>query len=517
MRYPIGIQTFETMIQDGYVYVDKTRLVYELAQEHICFLSRPRRFGKSLLVSTLEAYFLGKKELFAGLEMEELERDWLVHPVFRMDFSNGNFNKENELEQKLESYLSDWESVYGCNANRKTFGDRFQYVLEQAYRQTGRKAVVLIDEYDKPLLDPLGEDLEVINRNILKGFYGTFKSADASLRFVLLTGVTKFSQITVFSGFNQPNDISMDSAYDAICGITESELEAYFGESIKKMAEEYEYTVDEMKNQLKKQYDGYHFSKKMKDIYNPFSLINAFSKLNIDAYWYRSGTPTYLARLLDGHQINMQRLIGQPYESQYFMDYRADREDPLAMFYQSGYLTITGYDKLDQTYTLDFPNVEVRKGFVTLAANRYFGYEERETSGWILNLARMFRRCDLDGIRDAYTSFLASIPYEADKDVRALNYETHFQYTFYLIHQLLGCYTTLIEKENSMGRADMIVETANDIFIFEFKVDKSAEEALAQIEEKQYGLPYLTDARTLHKIGVSISSQTRTVAEWKAV
>ena len=272
-----------------------------------------------------------------------------------------------------------------------------------------------------------------------------------------------------------------------------------------------------MKVLLKKQYDGYHFSEEMLDIYNPFSIINAFAKRRIDAYWYQSGTPTYLAKLLDGHQINMQRLIGQAYEAQYFMDYRADREDPLAMFYQSGYLTIRDFDLSDQTYILDFPNVEVRKGFVTLAANRYFGYEERDTSCWILNLARMFRRCDLDGIRDAYTSFLASIPYEADKDVRALNYETHFQYTFYIINQLLGCYTTLIEKENSMGRADMIVETANDIFIFEFKVDKSAEEALTQIEEKQYALPYLTDARTLHKIGVSISSQTRTVAEWKVV
>ena len=515
MRYPIGIQTFEKIIEGNYVYVDKTDLVYKLAQENVCFLSRPRRFGKSLLLSTLDAYFHGRKDLFAGLKMEGLERDWLVYPVFRMDFSNGNFNKENELNAFLESCLSDWEKIYGKDSNRMTFGQRFQYVLEQAYRQTGRKVVVLIDEYDKPLLDPLGEELEVINRNILKGFYGTFKSADASLRFVLLTGVTKFSQITVFSGFNQPNDISMDSAYDAICGITEEELHTVFKEAIEEMAAKYKLSVEEMKEMLKKHYDGYHFSEEMLDIYNPFSIINAFAKRRIDAYWYRSGTPTYLAKLLDGHQINMQRLIGQAYEAQYFMDYRADREDPLAMFYQSGYLTIRDFDLSDQTYILDFPNVEVRKGFVTLAANRYFGYEERDTSCWILNLARMFRRCDLDGIRDAYTSFLASIPYEADKDVRALNYETHFQYTFYIINQLLGCYTTLIEKENSMGRADMIVETANDIFIFEFKVDKPAEGALSQIEEKQYALPYLTDSRSLHKIGVSISSKTRTVEEWK--
>ena len=517
MRYPIGIQTFETIVNGGYVYVDKTDLVYQLAREHVCFLSRPRRFGKSLLLSTLDAYFSGRKDLFAGLRIESLEKEWDTYPIFRIDFANGNFNREGELERIIEEHLIRWEAVYGRDERVQSIGNRFRDLLESAYRETGKKAVVLIDEYDKPLLDPLGEELEVINRNILKGFYGTFKSADASLRFVLLTGVTKFSQITVFSGFNQPNDISMDSDYDAICGITEEELYTVFKEAIEEMAVKYKLSVEEMKEMLKKHYDGYHFSEEMLDIYNPFSIINAFAKRRIDAYWYRSGTPTYLAKLLDGHQINMQRLIGQAYEAQYFMDYRADREDPLAMFYQSGYLTIRDFDLSDQTYTLDFPNVEVRKGFVTLAANRYFGHEERDTSCWILNLARMFRRCDLDSIRDAYTSFLASIPYEADKDVRALNYETHFQYTFYIINQLLGCYTTLIEKENSMGRADMIVETANDIFLFEFKVDQSADEALDQIEEKQYALPYLTDSRNLHKIGVSISSKTRTVAEWKVI
>lgn len=262
-------------------------------------------------------------------------------------------------------------------------GERFQYVLEQAYRQTGKKAVVLIDEYDKPLLDVLGEPAEKINRDILKAFYGTFKSADSSLRFVLLTGVTKFAQITVFSGFNQPNDISMDRRYDALCGITEAELYHYFKEPILEMAEDMEISEDEMKAVLKKQYDGYHFSSKLLDIYNPFSLINAFDKMEIANYWYRSGTPSYLVKLLEGHKINMQKLIGEPYESQYFMDYRADIEDPLAMFYQSGYLTIKGYEKRDRVYYLDYPNDEVRKGFVTLLASTYFsGSQPRETDNW---------------------------------------------------------------------------------------------------------------------------------------
>lgn len=514
MRYPIGIQTFETIIEGNYAYADKTALVYELVQEHVCFLSRPRRFGKSLLISTLEAYFLGRKDLFTGLHMENLENNWDVYPVFRIDFANGNFNNPNELKNFLHEVLSSWESVYGKNEVIQTFGNRFQYVLEQAYKKTGKKAVVLIDEYDKPLLDVLGEEEENTNRDILKSFYGTFKSADASLRFVFLTGVTKFSQITVFSGFNQPNDISMNYKYDAICGITEAELNQYFAESIQEMAEEFRCTEEKMKDILKKQYDGYHFSRKMLDVYNPFSIINAFNNMAIENYWYRSGTPTYLAKLLDGHNINMQKLIGHPYESEYFVDYRADVEDPLAMLYQSGYLTIKDYDYRDWVYTLDYPNIEVRKGFMSLIANGYFKGNRNHTENWLFDLNQMLRRGDLDAIRDLYTSFLASIPYEANKDVRALDFETHFQYTFYIINRLLSCYTTLIEKQNSMGRADIIIESDDDIYIFEFKLDGSAEDALKQIEEKQYALPYLSDKRTLHKIGVNISSKSRTVESW---
>ena len=514
MRYPISIQTFETIREGGYVYVDKTDLVYDLAKEHVCFLSRPRRFGKSLLISTLEAYFLGRKELFQGLKIDSLEKDWQVYPVFRIDFANGNFTNADELTNKIESYLKDWEKLYGKSESRVTIGDRFQYVLEQAYQKTGKKAVVLIDEYDKPLLDVLGESQENTNRNILKGFYGTFKTADAALRFVLLTGVTKFSQITVFSGFNQPKDISMNSHFDALCGITEEELHTVFAEPIREMAAKMGYSEEEMKEELKLRYDGYHFSDAMVDIYNPFSIINAFDQKKMSNYWYSSGTPTYLAKLLEGHHINVQKLINQPYEPSYFMDYKADVEDPLAMLYQSGYLTIKDYEPRYEEYMLDFPNVEVRKGFILLVANGYFKASERPIDNWATQIDRLYRRCDLDGIRDMYTSFLASIPYEANKDVRALDFETHFQYTFYLMNRMLSCYTTLIEKQNSKGRSDIIIESDNDIYIFEFKLNGSAQEALQQIEDKQYALPYLTDKRPVHKIGVNISSQTRTVAEW---
>ena len=371
MKYPISVQDFGKIITGKYVYVDKTDLVYELAQLNVCFLSRPRRFGKSLLISTLEAYFTGKKDLFKGLKMDELEKDWTEYPVFRIDFAGGNYNNPNELEDKLEEILCCWEVKYGKNLDMKTLSGRFMQLIQTAEEQTGHKAVILVDEYDKPLLDVLGTEQEQKNRETLKGFYGTFKEADKYIRFVLLTGVTKFSQVSVFSGFNQPDDISMDSQYDAICGITEEELDLYFGESINEMAKAQEYTPDEMRKELKKQYDGYHFSQSMLDIYNPFSIINALKKKSVEAYWYESGTPTYLARLLEGHKVNMQKLTGKLYSREYFIDYRADKEDPLAMLYQSGYLTIKDYDKRRKVYRLDFPNDEVRKGFVSLIGNSY--------------------------------------------------------------------------------------------------------------------------------------------------
>ncbi len=516
MRYPIGVQDFEKLITGQYVYVDKTNLVYEMVQNNVCFLSRPRRFGKSLLISTLEAYFKGKKELFKGLKINELEKEWTEYPVFRIDFAAGDFNNSDELENKIENLLCSWESIYGSKEYRKTLSDRFKGILEDAEEQTGYKAVVLVDEYDKPMLDVLGTEQEQKNRETLKGFYSTFKEADAHIRFVFLTGVTKFSQVSVFSGLNNLKDISMDSRYDAICGITEEELYSYFDESIRKLAEKKKCSADEMKKKLKKQYDGYHFSENIDvDIYNPYSLINAFDSMKTEDYWYESGTPTYLVKLLGGHNVNMQKLISQPYERKYFIDYRADSEDSLAMLYQSGYLTIKGYDEEYNEYLLDFPNDEVRKGFVTLIANDYFKNPEDRPDSWIKNIDRMLKRCDLDGVCDVFTAFLSSIPYEANKDERAKDFETHFSYTFYIIFRLLSCFTTLIEKPNSRGRADVIIETNNDVFIFEFKLDGSVEEALKQIEEKQYAVPYLDDKRKVHKIGVNISSETRTVDGWK--
>ena len=352
MKYPIGIQDFESIINGGYVYVDKTALVYRLVTEgKIYFLSRPRRFGKSLLVSTLKAYFKGKKELFNGLAIDGLEKEWAEYPVFHLDFNGEDYTRPGKLEEKIVGAIETWEAEYGRDPYKQALGDRFIYVLAQAARKYGRRSVVLIDEYDKPLLDVLdtgfstivdGEKrlLEDHHRNILKGFYSVFKGADEHLQFVLLTGVTKFSQVSVFSGFNQPADISMSRDYEALCGITEEELHSYFAEPIAELAEENDCTIDEMKQMLKKQYDGYHFGRRLTDIYNPFSILNAFSMCNIDDYWFRSGTPTYLVRLLNHSQENMNELTNRYYTTQQFIDYKADVEKPLPMIYQSGYLTI---------------------------------------------------------------------------------------------------------------------------------------------------------------------------------
>lgn len=375
MIYPIGIQTFDQIIERGFVYVDKTDMVYSLATEgKIYFLSRPRRFGKSLLLSTLRAYFEGKKNLFKGLKIDALEKDWHVHRVFHFDFNGVDFTVPGALNRVLNSLLSGWEKEFGMVTDVPSeYGLRFSRILQAAAEQTGRGAVVLVDEYDKPLLDVLEKDLALLeqNREILKAFYSVFKLADASLRFVFLTGVTKFSQVSVFSGFNQPKDISMFDKYEALCGITEEELHTRFAEPIREMAASEGVTEEEMRQQLKHHYDGYHFSKKMTDIYNPFSVLNAFDSKDIRDFWFASGTPTYLIRLMNHFHEGIDQLSGMYYPLDEFVNYKADTEYPLPMIYQSGYLTIKDYDKRRKTFLLDFPNNEVKNGFLTMVASNY--------------------------------------------------------------------------------------------------------------------------------------------------
>lgn len=517
MKYPIGIQTFEQIIEEGYVYVDKTDMVYNLANEgKVYFLSRPRRFGKSLLLSTLRAYFEGRKELFKGLKIEAMEKDWHQHPIFHLDFNGIDYTMPNALRAKFEGYFAQWEEAYGVTTGPDfNPASRFERIIQAAVQQSGQKVVVLVDEYDKPLLDVLEKDAELMeqNREILKAFYSVFKQADAYLRFVFLTGVTKFSQVSVFSGFNQPLDISMTDKYEALCGITEEELHTQFAESIHEMALAENCTDEEMKLLLKQHYDGYHFGYTMTDIYNPFSILCAFYNRNIRDFWFATGTPTYLIRLMNHFHEGIDQLTGKYYSLDAFINYKADVEYPLPMIYQSGYLTIKSFEKDLGLFLLDFPNNEVKEGFLTMVTSNYLRCEPTLGS-WVRQAVFALRKGELDTFRKQLTSFLASIPYSMRRKENQPERERYFQYTFYLLLRLMSVYTVYVEKELSEGRVDCIVETPNFVYIFEFKLDGTAQKALQQIEDKGYARPYEADARTVYKIGANFSSETGTINDW---
>ncbi len=526
MKFPIGIQSFEKIRSEGYEYVDKTDMVYSLATEgSIYFLSRPRRFGKSLLVSTLKNYFLGRKELFKGLKIYTLEKEWKTYPVFHIDFNSDVFAKSETLENTLELYVSNWEVQYNVSANKKlSFGRRFAKVLNVAHEQTGLRCVVLIDEYDKPLLDVMETGLKTVvdgnemsleqyNREILKGFYSTFKLADSDLQFVFLTGVTKFSQLSVFSGFNQPNDISMAPQYETICGMTDEEIDSYFREPIGRMAEMSGCAYDEERDLLRRQYDGYHFSGRMRGVYNPFSLLNALRNMVVDDYWFRTGTPSYLVRLLNGFGDKLNELVGKYYAQSQFEDYRADIQQPLPMIYQSGYLTIKEFDREMRTFKLDFPNDEVKNGFVTMVANSYLD-GKHDAGSVVRDLVRSLKNHDLEAFRASFDTFLASIPYDVRRKADERERERDFTYTLYLIFRIASCYTTYIEKRQSYGRLDCAIVTSDSAYVFEFKLDGSAAEALAQINAMGYADEFKSAGRKIYKIGLSISSATGRLADW---
>ena len=518
-KLPIGIQTFADIRQGNYLYVDKTALVWRIANTgKPYFLSRPRRFGKSLLLSTFETYFKGQKELFEGLAIEKMETEWKKFPVLHLDLNAKKYETPADLIAMLNQALEKWEAVYGNEKKDRSPEERFAYVIERAYEQAGCGVVVLVDEYDKPLLQALDNDALLEDyRKTLKAFYGVLKSADRYLRFAFLTGVTKFSQVSVFSGFNQPKDISMDNHYEALCGVTQVELEHYFAEPIANLAEKFNYTVEEMKDVLKMQYDGYHFGSGLLGVYNPFSLLNAFDMNDIRDYWFASGTPTYLIKLLRHNHEQMDELTGRYYDPSMFVDYKADVEKPLPMIYQSGYLTIKEYDSRRNRYLLDFPNNEVKKGFLTMVAANYFKPQEFEVSNWIVDAVILLEEGETTAFCSALTSFLADIPYDSHGSIKTVEAtEKHFQYTFYLILRLLGVYCLLhVEKTQSRGRVDCVLETKDYVYIFEFKLDGTAAEALQQIEDKGYATPYQTDTRKVTAIGVSFSSETMTVEEWE--
>jgi len=527
MNYPIGIQDFAKLRENDFVYVDKTDMVFDITKnDGVYFLSRPRRFGKSLLVSTIKYYFEGRHDLFKGLKIESLEKKWETYPVFEIDFNGSNYTEADALEQTLNGYLIKWEQQYGVKPATDQPGRRLADVLHQAHVQTGKTCVVLVDEYDKPMLDAMDTGLktrvgdnemliEDHNRETLKAFYSVFKLADADLRFVFLTGVTKFAQVSVFSGFNNARDISMNPRFDAICGISREELNNVFASSIEELANTNMLSVEEAKSQLQQRYDGYHFSNGMTDIYNPFSLLNAFADDNIRDYWFASGTPSYLMRLLAHSNEDIQGIIARSYEAQEFVDYRATVEAPVPMIYQSGYLTIKGYNREDEEYKLDFPNHEVASGFLAILASGYF-HTPTEPNSWANKLKKALHHGKPEDFRDLLNDFLASIPYSVRESNGEKSHERQFQYTVYLIMRLIGSTRNTVyhEKATSKGRADCVIETPRYVYIFEYKLDRPAAEAMIQIGDRGYADPYVHDGRPVYAIACSFSSETGTISDW---
>ena len=510
-KLPIGIQSFEKLRTEDYCYVDKTAYIYKMATEGCYyFLSRPRRFGKSLLLNTFESYFLGKKELFEGLAIAELEHDWTEYPVLHLDLNTRNYADKSSLEAELNKHLEQWEAEYGDTYSNRSIEERFTQVIRLAYEKTGRQVVILVDEYDKPMLQAIGNtELQEAYRATLKGFYGALKSMDGCIRFAFLTGVTKFGKVSVFSDLNNLNDISMDAAFHDICGISEQELRANFSVEVSELAAKLGKSVEETYAALRENYDGYHFcEEELPGVYNPFSLINAFYKGNIGAYWFETGTPTYLVELLKQHQYNLSGIEKEEVVSDVLNSVDIASTNPLPVIYQSGYLTIKGYDEEFGLYKLGFPNKEVRQGFVRFLIPSYTNVDAVGSGFEISRFVRSLREGDIEGFMERLQSFLSACPYELEPQQ-----ERHFQSVMYILTALCG-YHVEIESHTNKGRMDMTVKTKDYIYIFEFKFNKSAEEALAQINEKGYAEPFLSDGRQIVKVGVNFSTACRNIDRW---
>ena len=509
--YPVGVQNFEKVILGGYEYVDKTALIYELFNTgSYYFLSRPRRFGKSLLLSTLEAYAQGKKELFKGLALEKLERDWTVYPVLHMDLNTEKYDTKASLENKLELTLKQWEGEYGYNPDEYSVATRFEGVIRRACEQTGRRVVILIDEYDKPMLQAIGnEALQNEYRSTLKAFYGALKSMDGCIRFALLTGVTKFGKVSVFSDLNNLMDISMDDRYVEICGISEKEIHAYFEEDIHALATATGLTYEETCAELKANYDGYHFTENAVGMYNPFSLLNTFAKKKFGSYWFETGTPTYLVELLKLHHYPIEDLEHIVTSQPVLDSIDTASTDPIPVIYQSGYLTIKGYNKMFENYTLGFPNREVEQGFFKFLLPNYASVSVSKSPYQIQCFVEEVMAGKVDDFFDRLKTMFADIPYELARDR-----EVHYQNILYIIFKLMGFYVQ-VEYHTSRGRIDLVLQTQDYVYVMEFKLNGNADEALAQIREKGYAAPFAKDSRTVYRIGVNFSDELRNIQEVK--
>lgn len=514
--YPIGIQNFESLRQDGYVYVDKTAVVYRLVTTgRYYFLSRPRRFGKSLLISTLEAYFQGKRELFEGLAIEQLEKDWTVHPVFHLDLNIGKYDAPDSLDKILEKNISQWESLYGANSSERTHALRFAGVIERAFKQTGQRVAILVDEYDKPMLQAIGNpDLQREYRNTLKPFYGVLKTMDGYIKLGFLTGVTKFGKVSVFSDLNNLKDISMRRDYIDICGITDEELHRYFDDDLHRLADAQGITYEEACHEVQTRYDGYHFNFNTVGIYNPFSLLNTFDAMSFGSYWFATGTPSYLVQLLKKHHYRLENIEGVEVTEDVLNSIDSESTNPIPVIYQSGYLTIKDYDSRFELYTLGYPNQEVEEGFLKYLLPFYADTTEEAGPFEIRKFVHEVECGNVDAFFCRFQSFFADAPYEVivGQDPQR-NVELFFQNVLFITFKMMGFYTQ-VEYHTHRGRVDLVLKTDKYIYVMEFKQDSTAEEALAQIEEKGYAASFAADSRELIKVGVNFSTAVRNIEKW---
>ena len=508
---PVGIQSFETMREQKYLYIDKTAIIYKMVST-FCpyFLSRPRRFGKSLLVNTLKAYFEGRKDLFEGLAMERLEKEWTVYPMFTFDLSTAKYSEIEKLHYALNSLLKTYENHYGISDGSTAYGGRLSNLIEKTYDKTGKKVVILIDEYDAPMLDSIGdEEKQTVIRNIMRDFFSPLKAQANKLRFVFLTGITKFSQLSIFSELNNLRNISMLDEYSAICGISKDELLTQMQPEIEALAKANEETYEEACEHLRQQYDGYHFSANGEDIYNPFSIVNVLADKTYNNYWFSTGTPTFLLDLMRKQNIEMLDLKNLSLPSAGFDIPTEFNPEPLAVLYQSGYLTIKGFDTFTKTYNLDFPNYEVKSGFSDCLV-KYYG---REYSPKRFSLMSQFfkylREENVEGFLMEMKNFLLGFPYDLGENCG----EKHYQTILYSVLISIGM-NVHAEVSVAEGRVDMTVSFPQTNYIFEFKLNKTAQEALDQINSNNYVACFAGDPRKIIKTGVNFNTQTRTIDEW---
>lgn len=509
MKYPIGVQNFEKIRKEGYVYVDKTALIHRLVKTGTYyFLSRPRRFGKSLLVSTLESYFKGQKHLFEGLAIADLETEWKEYPILHFDLNAKKFDTVDDLYDLVGRQLEPYEIQYDTVAVDKSLDGRFYNLIMTIAGKTAKKVVILVDEYDKPLLQTIGNtELQNTYRNILKAFYGVMKSCDGQIHFGFLTGVTKFGKVSVFSDLNYLDDISMDHSYCELCGISESELIAYFDESVEVLASANGQSKAEAYERLKTDYDGYHFCENVPGMYNPFSVLSTFRKKFYGNYWFETGTPTYLVELLKKSEFPLDKIDG--YMTGKDILNGIDPDSPIATIYQSGYLTFKDYDKVFDLVTLGFPNKEVERGFLLFLLPFYTSVKKDQSNFFVSRAVQALNNGRTEDFMVNMRSLFADYPYELVRNV-----ENHYQNVVYLTLKLMSVYVVDAEYRTSAGRIDLLIKTDRYIYVMEFKYDGSAQDAMAQIESKDYALPFACDDRDIIKVGVNFNKETRNIGEW---